>query len=46
MDVKTAIESGHADALRKILAENASLANTLIRWGRNEHCLTHHCTSS
>ncbi len=41
MDVKTAIESGHADALWQLLAENPSLANSLIRWGRNEGCLTH-----
>jgi ankyrin repeat protein len=41
MDVKTAIENGHADALRQLLAETPSLANTLIRWGRNERCLTH-----
>ncbi len=41
MDVKTAIESGHADALCQLLAENPSLANSLIRWGRNEGCLTH-----
>lgn len=41
MDVKTAIESGHTDALRRLLAENPSLANTLIRWGRREQCLTH-----
>jgi hypothetical protein len=31
MDVKTAIESGHAGALRQRLAENPSLANTLIQ---------------
>jgi hypothetical protein len=41
MDVKTAIERGHAVALGQLLAENPSLADTLIRWGRNEHCLTH-----
>ena len=41
MDVKTAIESGHADALRQLLAGNPTLANALIRWGRNERCLTH-----
>lgn len=41
MDVKTAIESGHADALRRLLAENPSLANALIPWGRREQCLTH-----
>jgi ankyrin repeat protein len=41
MDVKTAIESGHADVLRQLLAENPSLANALIRWGRNERCITH-----
>lgn len=41
MDVKTAIECGHTEALRRLLAENPSLANTLIQWGRGEQCLTH-----
>jgi hypothetical protein len=41
MDVRTAIETADADALRQLLAENPLLANMLIRWGRNEHCLTH-----
>lgn len=41
MDVKSTIEGGNGDALRQLLAGNPSLANTLIRWGRNEHCLTH-----
>jgi ankyrin repeat protein len=41
MDVKTAIERGDADALRQLLAENPPFANELIRWGKNERCLTH-----
>jgi uncharacterized protein len=41
MDVKTAIKNGDADALGRLLAIDPSLANTLIRWGKNECCLTH-----
>ena len=33
MDMKTAICSGDAEALRRLLAEDASLANALIHWG-------------
>lgn len=39
MDVKTAIQKGDAKALRQLLSEDASRANTLIQWGNN--CLTH-----
>ena len=41
MDVKTAIRTGDADALRGLLAEDPSLANVLIRWGNNGHLSTH-----
>jgi hypothetical protein len=41
MDVKTAIENGDADALHRLLADNPSLANMLIQWGKNDGCLTH-----
>src|SRR5579864_7667312 len=39
MDLKAAIENGDADMLRGLLAEDPSLANALIRWGKS--CLTH-----
>lgn len=39
MDVKTAIQNGDADALRRLLREDHTRANELIRWGGN--CLTH-----
>jgi hypothetical protein len=38
MDVKLAIDSGDASALRRLLSEDSSRANELIRWGK---CLTH-----
>jgi ankyrin repeat protein len=38
MDVKLAIDSGDASALRRVLSEDSSRANGLIRWGK---CLTH-----
>jgi hypothetical protein len=38
MDVKTAIDTGDADALRKLLQADASRADELIQWGK---CLTH-----
>lgn len=41
MDVKTAIRSGDAEALHRLLAEDASRANALIRWGKNECIFTH-----
>jgi hypothetical protein len=41
MDVKTAIRTGDAAALRQLLAEDASLANALVRWGTNDCILTH-----
>jgi uncharacterized protein len=41
MDVKTAIGNGDAEALRNLLAEDASRANALIRWGENDRILTH-----
>jgi hypothetical protein len=41
MDVKTAIRSGDAVGLRRLLAEDSSRANALIRWGTNECVVTH-----
>ena len=41
MDVKTAIRNGNADALRRLLSEEPSRANELIRWGDDNICLTH-----
>jgi len=38
MDVKLAIDGGDAAALRRLLSEDSSRANELIRWGK---CLTH-----
>ena len=40
MDVKEAIRTGDAEALR-LLTEDASRANALIRWGKNGCVLTH-----
>jgi hypothetical protein len=41
MDVKAAIEIGDARALRRLLLEEPSRANALIRWGANDCILTH-----
>jgi hypothetical protein len=41
MDVKEAIRTGDAEALRRLLTEDASRANALIRWGKNGCVLTH-----
>jgi hypothetical protein len=41
MDVKTAIQTGDAAALRQLLAEDPSRANQLIRWGERKPCFTH-----
>lgn len=41
VDVKIAIESGDAAALRSLLALHPSSANTLIRWGKKDKTLTH-----
>ncbi len=41
MDVKTAIRTGDAAALRQILRENPALANELIEWGHPKICRTH-----
>lgn len=41
MDVKTAIRNADADALQRLLIEDSSLANALIRWGKNDCILTH-----
>ena len=38
MDVKAAIDNGDSVALRRLLSEDSSRANELIRWGK---CLTH-----
>jgi hypothetical protein len=41
MDVKTAIQTGNAEALRRLLHEDQSRANELIPWGVNKCVLTH-----
>ena len=41
MDVRTAIQNGDAAALRRLLAEDSSRANELIRWGEWKPCFTH-----
>jgi len=38
MDVKASIDNGDSAALRRLLSEDSSRANELIRWGK---CLTH-----
>ncbi len=41
MDVKTAIETGDAAALRRLLADVPARANELIRWGKDCRIATH-----
>jgi hypothetical protein len=41
MDVKTAIGNGDAGTLRRLLTEDPSRADALIRWGANDCILTH-----
>jgi len=41
MDMKTAIRNGDADAVRRLLIEDASRANALIHWGKNDCVQTH-----
>jgi hypothetical protein len=41
MDVETAIRNGNADELRRLLREEPSRANELIRWGGDKKCFTH-----
>jgi hypothetical protein len=41
MDMKTALQTGDAHALRQLLSEDSSRANTLIRWGTNDSMQTH-----
>jgi hypothetical protein len=41
MDVKEAIQMGDTSALRRLLAEDGSRANTLIRWGKDDCLHTH-----
>src|SRR5438067_13600957 len=41
MDVKTAIETGDATALRSLLAADPSQANALIVWGKEREIRTH-----
>ena len=41
MDVKNAIQSGDVLGLRRLLREEPSRANELIRWGQKNPCLTH-----
>lgn len=41
MDVKTAIRDGNAAALTRLLNEDASRANALIHWGKDDAIRTH-----
>ena len=41
MNVKSAIQTGDAEALRRLLAADPSLANQLILWGPNDQNVTH-----
>jgi hypothetical protein len=41
MNIKTAIRNGDAETLRRLLAEDASRANALIHWGKNDCVQTH-----
>ena len=41
MGVKTAIETGDAQALRQLLADVPARADELIRWGKDCHIATH-----
>jgi len=41
MDVKTAIKTGDAEALRRLLDEDATGANRLVHWGKNDCIHTH-----
>jgi uncharacterized protein len=41
MDMKTAIRNGDADTLRRLLIEDSSRGNELLRWGENDCILTH-----
>lgn len=41
MDVKTAIEHGDAEVLRRLLSEDASRANALVSWGTSNRVMTH-----
>lgn len=41
MNVKTAIRTGGAKALRRLLGEDAARVNELIRWGAKDCILTH-----
>lgn len=41
MDVKTAIQKGDAEALRRLLSEDPSRANALIAWGKDDRHRTH-----
>lgn len=41
LDIKESIRTGDAAALRLLLNEDPSLANELIRWGKDDSLLTH-----
>src|SRR5579871_391959 len=41
LDMKTAIRTGDAEALRRLLIADASQANLLIRWGKGDCIQTH-----
>jgi hypothetical protein len=41
MDVKTALQTGEADTLLRLLKEDPTRADQLIRWGGRKKCETH-----
>jgi uncharacterized protein len=41
MDIKTALHHGDAETLRRLLSEDSSRANALVRWGTNDCIQTH-----
>jgi hypothetical protein len=41
MDIKSAIQNGDVEVLRRLLRADVARANALIRWGKNDCILTH-----
>jgi uncharacterized protein len=41
INVRTAIQTGDTAGLRRLLRDDASLVNALVRWGKNDCILTH-----